>query len=294
MMKRLYRRFFTGTETPDELDHHTQQIFTNISDYLDGNGICHSMKDYLTDAEEYARLQKVSPDPIEAYNAIKPLARGAVLPPLFKLAYHILSICPNSASCERLFSVFGNTLTKLRNRLGNDTLSSLAELKMHIRDEHLRNGKVKDRMKRLFGRAQEPQTGTPWAHPVPRQLPTQTTLATNEPEMDIDDATPVEIDPESLSQDGVAGEFNQIIESFGRLARDDEDDGIEEMPSLISITIANLFNFGNRDWIPQHERTASRSLDEELELYELVDLDAQGEEDVDVEMDNSLQSVLHV
>jgi hypothetical protein len=53
------------------------------------------------------------------------------------------------------------------------------------------------------------------------------------------------------------------------------------MPSVISIEIAKLFNFTNKSWIPSHERSASRSLDEELELYELLDLDAPlaGEED---------------
>jgi len=61
----------------------------------------------------------------------------------------ILNICANSATCERLWSVYGVTLTKLRNRLGTETLSSLGELKMHIRDEHIRK-ETKTRMKRLF------------------------------------------------------------------------------------------------------------------------------------------------
>lgn len=52
-------------------------------------------------------------------------------------------------SCERLFSVFGNTLTELRNRLGTDTLTTLMEIKMHVRDEHVRK-KTKDRVKCQF------------------------------------------------------------------------------------------------------------------------------------------------
>ena len=35
------------------------------------------------------------------------------LSPFHRLASHLLSICANSATCEQLFSVFGNTLTKL-------------------------------------------------------------------------------------------------------------------------------------------------------------------------------------
>ena len=51
---------------------------------------------------------------------------------MIKLAKRILSFTANSASCERLFSVFGNTLTKLRNRTGTKTLHNLAEIKLHI------------------------------------------------------------------------------------------------------------------------------------------------------------------
>ena len=71
-------------------------------------------------------------------------------PALVKLAKRIFSIVPNSASCERLFSSFGNILTKLRNRLGTETLVSLAELRLHLRDEHLRLGVVQNRLKRHF------------------------------------------------------------------------------------------------------------------------------------------------
>ncbi|KAG7090004.1 hypothetical protein E1B28_011626 [Marasmius oreades] len=64
-------------------------------------------------------------------------------PPLIKLRKRVLSISANSASCERLFSVFGNILTKLQNQLGTPTLSNLAELKMLIRDEYLQSGEAK-------------------------------------------------------------------------------------------------------------------------------------------------------
>ena len=39
-------------------------------------------------------------------------------------------------------------------------------------------------------------------------------------------------------------------------------------------------------------QSASCSLDEELELYELLDMDAAGDEDVDLEIDPTLDSVL--
>lgn len=64
------------------------------------------------------------------------------------LARCVLSMCANAAFCERLFSTLGNILTKLRNRLGNSTLLSLAELKMLIRDENLRKDNIKKQLKR--------------------------------------------------------------------------------------------------------------------------------------------------
>jgi hypothetical protein len=288
LMKRLYLRFFSVTETTNELSEHTQQLFSNLEDYLGGRGICAEMTQYIDAISEETRRTGISPDPVMVYHGISPIVAGS-LPPLFKLACHVLSICPNSASCERLFSVFGNTLTKLRNRLGNQTLSSLAELKMHIRDGHMCNGRVKERMKRFFGKEKESQTNTPLADPVSQQPSTPPPPPTDEMGMDI--AT--EIDPDLPSQGGIADEFNQITESFGRQASGDDNDGSEGMPSVISIEIAQLFDFTNRAWIPSHERSASRSLDEELELYELLDLDAPGEEDIDVEIDHALDSILH-
>ena len=44
----------------------------------------------------------------------------------------------------------GATLIELRNRMGTSTLSSLAEIKMHIRGEHQERS-TKIGMKRLFG-----------------------------------------------------------------------------------------------------------------------------------------------
>lgn len=296
LMKRLYRRFFSVTESATQLDQHLLQLNSNLEDYLNGTGICESMGQYILTVSEEAWIGRVSPDPVAVFRGISPIA-ASVPPPLFKLAYHILSICPNSASCERLFSVFGNTLTKLRNRLGNQTLASLAELKMHIRDEHLRNGETKARMKRFFGqRSQDSQTSAPSVQPVSQQPSTSAPPPPDETETD--NTTQMDIDPailqsESESLGGVDDEFNRITGSFGRQASGDDNDGIGEMPSVISIEIAELFNFANRAWISQQERTTSRSLDEELELYELLDLDAAGEEDFNIEIDHTLDSLLH-
>lgn len=86
---------------------------------------------------------------------------GTPPPEFARLARCILSVCANSASCERLFSVFGATLSKLRNRLGINALEALAELKMHVRDENLWNHSKKQ-LKRMFAvrndKAQNPSS----------------------------------------------------------------------------------------------------------------------------------------
>lgn len=70
------------------------------------------------------------------------------LSPLQMLAQRIFSICANSASCERLFSLFRLILTKLRSRLALEKMLDLAELRLHLRDEYMRRGSVKDRLRR--------------------------------------------------------------------------------------------------------------------------------------------------
>ena len=51
------------------------------------------------------------------------------------------------------------------------------------------------------------------------------------------------------------------------------------------IPISRLFNFLNKTWsdIQVLSRHAQHNFDEELALYELLDLDATGEEDVEID-----------
>ena len=152
LLQRLYKHFFSFTEWKDELEVNLNTLYSNVGEYLasEGQGICDGMTLYVKGMELAAATprSKSSLDPLQVYRAMTP--QNMAPSPFFKLANHILSICPNSALCERLFSVFGNTLTKLRNCLGNQTLMSLAKLKMHICDEHLCSNKTKLHVKRLF------------------------------------------------------------------------------------------------------------------------------------------------
>jgi hAT family C-terminal dimerisation region len=288
-MKRLYTRFFSISEQDDELTENLWQLFSNLEGYFDGTGICEGLSNYVVAIEDDAKCLNDSPDPIMVYKGMS--IEGEHPPPLFKLAYHILSICPNLASCERLFSIFGNTLTKLRNCLGTKMLTSLAELKMHIRDEHVHEGEMKKRMKHFFGTAANvPGISPPSVPQVSTTAPEPSTLPPT-PEMDVE----MELDPAILrASDDVGNDFGCIVESFARLAEGDEDEGDVRMPSHILSLICQLFNFKKNHWVSLHEWSASRSLNEELEFYELLNLDAPGDEDVNLDVDSTLDSVLHV
>ncbi|OAX32421.1 hypothetical protein K503DRAFT_702058 [Rhizopogon vinicolor AM-OR11-026] len=43
------------------------------------------------------------------------------------------------------------------------------------------------------------------------------------------------------------------------------------------ITLQQIFNFSDDTWTNLMERICMRSLDDELEFYELIELDAEGE-----------------
>ncbi|KIM66586.1 hypothetical protein SCLCIDRAFT_77807, partial [Scleroderma citrinum Foug A] len=45
------------------------------------------------------------------------------------------------------------------------------------------------------------------------------------------------------------------------------------------VSLVSLFNFQDQSWAEMAEKFSLRSLDEKLELYELIDLDAKGEDD---------------
>ncbi|KIK97536.1 hypothetical protein PAXRUDRAFT_136129, partial [Paxillus rubicundulus Ve08.2h10] len=49
--------------------------------------------------------------------------------------------------CLQLFSVFGGILTKWRNRLSTENLTRLAELKLYVHEEHVRDDAIKKRLK---------------------------------------------------------------------------------------------------------------------------------------------------
>ena len=157
---------------------------------------------------------------------------------------------------------------------------------MHICNEHLHAGETKKCMKCFFGKANT----APSTQAIVQQPITPAPLLTNKTETD--DAMVINVALQQ-SQDGITDEFNKLTSSFGRQASSNDNNGDGQMPSKISIKIADLFDFMNMGWISLHECSVSWSLNEELELYELLDMDAPGYHNVNMEIDPVLESVLH-
>jgi hypothetical protein len=59
------------------------------------------------------------------------------------------------------------------------------------------------------------------------------------------------------------------------------------------VSVGELFDFSQSHCVDLYAKTARRSFDEELELYEPLDLDAEGEDDVDWDVDDSTGAILH-
>jgi hypothetical protein len=200
------------------------------------------------------------------------------------LARHILSICPNSASVERLWSVFGTILTKLRTRLGNAALLNLAELKLYLREEHMRARSVQTRLKRSFGTLVEDpsgQTTSPTSisttTPVPTPVPIDTEPAATAEAPMAQDTPPItrNSSPDSVSirPPGMRAIIQELIEAVEL----DNEEPPEPSPNALSIPIKDLFDFTQSYWVDSYSKLAMRGLQDELELYELLDLDAEGD-----------------
>ncbi|KAG0693166.1 hypothetical protein DFH29DRAFT_816627 [Suillus ampliporus] len=132
------------------------------------------------------------------------------LSPLQMIAQCIFSICTNSASCERLFSLFGMILTKLWSHLGLAKMLDLAELRLHLQDKYMCRGSVKDHLR--FPR-----------HIIPDPLPHQNQDISTSPT----DEIVSEIMPDTSEFDSVVDEnsLNFIAEALShQSALDDVED----------------------------------------------------------------------
>ncbi|KAF9232801.1 ribonuclease H-like domain-containing protein [Melanogaster broomeanus] len=208
----------------------------------------------------------------------------------------VLSICANSASCERLFSTFGTILTKLRSRLSLQNMVNLTELRLHLRDEYMCKMEMHERLNtaapqsssgvaahlELLSPASSSNTSaflmqTEATTSVSDRI-TDTSTATNSSAATLDESA------SGLSEEGSLSAITQTL-----VERSDLDDiGTDHdfTPALEKIKLTQLFNFSDTTWTEIVRKMSMKSLDEELEFYELVEMDAEGEaDDVDIAND---------
>jgi hypothetical protein len=93
------------------------------------------------------------------------------------------------------------------------------------------------------------------------------------------------------------GDFEELV--MQHILQGDEDNQDNETVSPTqdwqNQKISELFDFNNTVWSSRYSHFALMSFDEELELYDLLELDAAGEEDrecADIDLDGTTQDIL--
>ncbi|KJA26431.1 hypothetical protein HYPSUDRAFT_52683 [Hypholoma sublateritium FD-334 SS-4] len=187
---------------------------------------------------------------------------------------------------------------------------------MHVRDEQISNKEARLRLKRQFetqtkAALQEAERNRAAAAQI-----RSSSESTNLPEAAGGESseagaattidTPTTAAAESQQQDTApVNSFRRLVEE--EINRVDLDEDIEDVldefifpsgPGLGTSTpqyrkkkISELFEFTNDHWAKFFEKHAIRTFDEELEIYELLDMDAEGDDD-DVEIDETTAQIL--
>ena len=141
----------------------------------------------------------------------------------------------------------------------------LAELKMYLHEEHVREGSIRKRLKRRY---------------------CQNTTEVNPAEDDTNSfGSPQQTGSEVHEHRGL----RQIAAHLIQAVEDEESFTTSEIMEVVAnpsdfqqIPIKDLFDFSRaQDWLGSFYQTAIRGLDAEIELYELLDLDADGIDDAE-------------
>ncbi|CDO69496.1 hypothetical protein BN946_scf184785.g1 [Trametes cinnabarina] len=262
LILRLWDRFYPdSTEKPTLSDVRDYLKFTPGSRYG-------SMPSILQHEKDEALRKGLQPDPVEIWKNFMPDVDPSEPqptipidpPPLPALAIRILSICPSSAE---------------RTRLTTTNLLNIAELRLHLRDEQVRKD-AKKRLKRHFGERVA-------------QARAQSSNAPLEAPADDDESNGSALDDEQ-SQPGEPSRIRQAIreaqqglqELIEYMRERDIEDSILTSDSFIStirVPLATLFDFSNAYWQTRADLSPSNTLDEELAIWDLLDMDADGEDD---------------
>ncbi|KAJ2977735.1 hypothetical protein NUW54_g11382 [Trametes sanguinea] len=250
LLERLWKRFYPALPIPPS-------FYDTVTAYLRESGEFSGLSITREAMMNAAREKNESPDPVRVWKDIIIYDADLTRYPLHRLAIHILSICPTSANCERLFSILGLIMTKLRNRLGHETLMNLAELLLHLRDEHVRRN-VKARLRRHFGDQAAKQS----------QAESSTSGGGSSSIQSDNSEVPLTA-------------MEALLASFSDVDMESADEDLPDaarFPSQLKATLRELLDFANPFWQNRTAATSTSTLEEELALWEILDMDADGDE----------------
>ncbi|KAG1883229.1 hypothetical protein F4604DRAFT_1920411 [Suillus subluteus] len=143
----------------------------------------------------------------------------------------------------------------------------LAELCLHLQDKYMQMGDNKGRLRRIRKIIPDPlpppatMTVTP-ANSVPDNLSSESE------QLDAQDR-------DTTDDDHSLGHIASVLTQ--RLLED--EDTTDVGPMFNDIPLQQLFNFEDESWVKITEAFGMRSIDDEFEFYELVDMDVEGEDD---------------
>lgn len=296
LARRLYKRFW-----PESSAEECTRLSLDVSDYFYKRDQFQTLDDDCLTEQLAALKENREPNPLAIFNNLR-IPGSSDSSPLIKLACHIFSVSTNSASCERLFSAFGNLLTKLRNRMGSGLMKNVAELGMHLRDQRKNLGSSTERVRRHFTNRNEAET----IHPVPppgirvgaatSSIVFQDSELGAPPRATIDTATASTQSQPAEAPQAPRDAFRVLIEGHSTASDADDVPIPSSSESFPKVTLKRLFDFTKAAWAEKMKHSGNLGFEAEMELYDLVDLDAAGIEDdgegASLGIDNSTEEII--
>ena len=248
--------------------------------------------------------KKTGLDPLQLWQENR---RGDRLSPLEQIAELVLPICPNTGGMERFFSLLKLILTSTRSRLTSENLMNSAELNTYVHFEHASAGSLVQRVERQHRQYIDISSVMP-----PSPIPAEQAASAPSPVGSMPPPPPPSAPPTPVipTSDGGAGGTNENsgtetaehsvtlrhVDSLSIIAqrliadaqRDDDSMETDSEPSTSTapdkpykLSLAEAFNYRDDFWVKMVEKWGLRSLDEELEAYGIIDMDAEGDDDPD-------------
>ncbi|KIO01102.1 hypothetical protein M404DRAFT_29060 [Pisolithus tinctorius Marx 270] len=160
--------------------------------------------------------------------------------------------------------MFGGILTKWQNHLLTENLTALAELKMYVQEEHACDQVVKKWLKHQY--AEEP-TGA-------------STAGESQPTLRGSGESPLS----AVNRQGIQQAAAVLIQG---VEEEEMESSSMESPTtneqqFTKIPIEALLDYSQAEsWLGSFYEVALRGLDDDFKLHQLLDLDAEGEDDPD-------------